>query len=205
MRHWSADVGQCGGDVRARAAAWATASSSQVEAGEGQRQPPVRLVQRAARRSRAAGPSVSRLASTASSIAASKWSAATSHVGEVGHEQRGVGRRRALVERLAGGGDLGRGVLGVALEHRAAGGERVPPGAPVGVVGGGQDAPSASSSRSRNARVVLALAGGPAAARAQPEVAGAARAGGGSRVLRSRGRPAVPSGRWRGSFPRAGR
>ena len=45
-------------------------------------------------------------------------------VGEEGHEQGGVGGRRALVERLAGGGDVVGGGVRVVLDQGPAGGQR---------------------------------------------------------------------------------
>ena len=154
------------------------------------------------------GRSVSRLASTASSIAASKWSAVHLDVGQVGHEQGGVGRRRALLERLAGGGDVASAAASGSFSisaRRAASACRQATQLRLGRLSA--RASSASSSRARKAVAssrALAASSRHSTAERSP---GATRAGlAGHASLQLAGRPARAGRvcRWRGSFPRVG-
>ena len=100
-----------------------------------------------------------------------------------------VGRRRALVELLAGAGHLGRGVLGC-RPPEPLGGPRTRAARRPRRARRGAPSTVASSSRSRNAPLVLALAGGQ-----QPPEHGrsvsAARIAAGDQTCRSGG-PTLP-------------
>jgi hypothetical protein len=109
----------------------------QVEAGQRERQPPVRLLQgprRPAHRRRLGEQAgVDRQLHRALRVVGGDL-----HVGEVGHDQRAVGRRRALLQRLAGRGDLGVDGRGVVLHQPLTGGDRVLPGRPQRFGAGGE-------------------------------------------------------------------
>jgi hypothetical protein len=106
----------------------------EVEAGEGAGQPGVRLEQGARRRSggRAFGEEAGVDGEQHRGV---EVVGGDLDVGEVGHGQRGVGRGRALVEGLAGDRHLLAGGRGLAVDQRAPGGQRVPPGGPARVGG----------------------------------------------------------------------
>jgi hypothetical protein len=129
----------------------------EVEGGEREREPPVGLLQRA-RRPAGAGALGEQARVDGQQHGAVEVVGADLDVREVGHQQRGVGRRCALVEQLASRRDVGRGGVGVALDHRTASGQRVPPGHPAGLGRGRERAGGLPEQRQEGGGVV-AVAG----------------------------------------------
>jgi prephenate dehydratase len=181
----------------------------EVERGQGEGEPQVRLVQRAGGAAVGRGVGGRELLGEQAGVDGQQHRGVEVvggglHVGEVGQHQRGRRRRGAGAERLAGGGDAGRDGVPVAVEQPAAGGQRRAPRGPGGPGGGGQRGLDVVEPGPEVLGVV-ALAGGQQAPQCSVEVTvrQGCRAGSHASLLTDAGRPAA-AGRRRGSSPRTG-